>query len=110
MGCRVCLDNFGAGFASFAYLKHLNVDTIKIDGQFIRNLHIDTDNQVFVRAIIDVARGLGKTIVTQHVEDAKVLAILKGFGVDMVQGFHLDSPIANHPALNIPQPEPESIY
>ena len=109
LGCRVCLDNFGAGFASYAYLKHLNVDTIKIDGQFIRNLHIDTDNQVFVRAMIDVARGLGKTIVTQHVEDAKVLVILKGFGVDMVQGFHLDSPIADHPALNIRQSEPESI-
>ena len=110
LGCGVCLDDFGAGFASFAYLKHLNLDTIKIDGQFIRNLHIDTDNQIFVRAMVDVARGLGKTVMAEYVEDAKVLAILKGFGVDMVQGFHLDSPVADHPALRIAQPEPESVY
>ena len=109
LGCRVCLDDFGAGFASFAYLRHLNVDTIKIDGQFIHNLHIDTENQVFVRAMIDVARGLGKTIMAEYVEDAKVLAILKGFGVDMVQGFYLDSPSADHPQLKLPQPESESV-
>ena len=109
LGCRVCLDDFGAGFASFAYLKHLNVDTVKIDGQFIRNLHIDTENQVFVRAMIDVARGLGKTIMAEYVEDAKVLAILRGFGVDLVQGFYLDSPSADHPQLKMPEAESESI-
>jgi diguanylate cyclase (GGDEF)-like protein/PAS domain S-box-containing protein len=109
LGCHVCLDDFGAGFASFAYLKHLNVDTVKIDGQFIRNLHIDTENQVFVRAMIDVARGLGKTIMAEYVEDAKVLALLRGFGVDLVQGFYLDSPSADHPQLRMPQAESESV-
>lgn len=87
LGCRVCLDDFGAGFASFAYLKRLNVDTVKINGQFIRNLHIDPENQVFVHAMIDVARGLGKTILAEYVEDAKVLALLRSYGVDLVQGF-----------------------
>ena len=109
LGCGVCLDDFGAGFASFAYLKHLHVDMIKIDGQFIRNLHIDTENQVFVRAMIDVARGLGKTIMAEYVEDAKVLALLRSYGVDLVQGFYLDNPSAEHPQLNLPQAESESV-
>jgi len=59
--------------------------------------------------MIDVARGLGKTVMAEYVEDAKVLAILRGFGVDMVQGFYLDRPSADHPQLNMPQAESESV-
>jgi diguanylate cyclase (GGDEF)-like protein/PAS domain S-box-containing protein len=98
-GCQVCLDDFGAGFASFAYLKHLQVDAIKIDGMFIRNLVHDHDNQVFVRAMIEVARGLGKETVAECVEDDAALDLLAHMGVDMAQGFHLDMPKADHPAL-----------
>ncbi|MDH4274681.1 MAG: EAL domain-containing protein [Gammaproteobacteria bacterium] len=99
-GCRVCLDDFGTGFSSFAYLKHLNVDTLKIDGMFIRDLPNDRDNQVFVKSIVDVARGMHKTTVAEFVEDAETLAMLKSFGVDMMQGYHLDMPRENHPALD----------
>ena len=99
LGCGVCLDDFGVGFASFAYLKHLKVDTIKIDGIFIRDLHSDPDNQVFVKAMVSVALGLGKSVVAEYVEDGKTLALLRQFGVDMVQGYYLDRPIPNHPAL-----------
>lgn len=99
LGCGVCLDDFGVGFASFAYLKHLPVDTIKIDGIFIRNLANDADNQVFVRAMVGVARGLGKAVVAEYVEDGSSLALLREFGVDLVQGYHLDQPAADHPAL-----------
>ncbi|NTV95946.1 MAG: EAL domain-containing protein [Thiobacillus sp.] len=98
-GCRVCLDDFGAGFASFAYLKHLQVDAIKIDGMFIRNLVQDRDNQVFVRGMLEVARGLGKETVAECVEDEAAAAMLARMGVDKVQGFHLDMPRADHPAL-----------
>jgi len=98
-GCQVCLDDFGTGFASFAYLKHLKVDVLKIDGLFIRNLTREHDNQVFVRAIIDVARGLGRRTVAEFVESQEVLDMLKTLGVDMVQGYHLDQPQAEHPAL-----------
>lgn len=91
-GCVVCLDDFGSGFSSFAYLKHLEVDIVKIDGLFIRNLPNDQDNQVFVKAIIDVARGMRKTTVAESVEDLKTLEMLKGFGVDMVQGYYLEMP------------------
>lgn len=101
-GCQVCLDDFGTGFASFAYLKHLKVDVLKIDGLFIRNLTREHDNQVFVRAIIDVARGLGRRTVAEFVESQEIWDMLKTLGVDMVQGYHLDQPQAGHPALAAP--------
>lgn len=100
-GCRVCLDDFGTGFSSFAYLKHLNTDILKIDGLFIRDLPNNHDNQIFVKAIVDVARGLRKTTVAEFVEDAETLEMLKRFGVDQLQGYHLDMPSEDHPALKL---------
>ena len=107
-GCRVCLDDFGTGFSSFAYLKHLKADILKIDGLFIRDLPNDRDNQVFVKSIVDVARGMRKITVAEFVEDAETLAMLKMFGVDLVQGYHLDMPRGQHPALTRAAGTPES--
>jgi len=98
-GCRICLDDFGTGFSSFAYLKHLKADILKIDGLFIRDLPNDHDNQVFVKSIVDVARGMRKITVAEFVEDAETLEMLRRFGVDLVQGYHLDMPRGGHPAL-----------
>ena len=98
-GCVVCLDDFGSGFATFGYLKYLAVDILKIDGMFIRDLTNNPENQVFVRAIIDVARGLGKKTVAEFVEDAASLSMLRDLKVDLVQGYHLDRPSPDHPAL-----------
>jgi diguanylate cyclase (GGDEF)-like protein/PAS domain S-box-containing protein len=98
-GCQVCLDDFGTGFSSFAYLKHLEADILKIDGLFIRDLANDRDNQIFVKSIVDVARGMRKITIAEFVEDAQTLDMLKQFGVDMVQGYHLDMPRPNHPTL-----------
>ena len=92
MGCGVSLDDFGTGFSSFAYLKHLQVDSIKIDGMFIHDLPDDRENQLFVQAIVTVARGLHKTTIAECVEDEATLKILAGLGVDYVQGFHLENP------------------
>ena len=100
-GCLVCLDDFGAGFSSFAYLKHLKVDMLKIDGLFVRDLPNDRDNQVFVKAIVDVARGMHKGTIAEFVESAETMAMLQQFGVDMVQGYYLDTPCADHPALKL---------
>lgn len=97
IGCGVCLDDFGTGFSSFAYLKHLQADTLKIDGLFIRDLHADPGNQVFVKAMVGVAKGLGKTVIAEYVEDERTLYMLKAFGVDMVQGYLLDEPNAEYP-------------
>jgi EAL domain-containing protein (putative c-di-GMP-specific phosphodiesterase class I) len=92
IGCTICLDDFGTGFASFAYLKHLKADILKIDGLFIRDLTHDHDNRVFVKAIVDVARGLNKITVAEFVETREIYDLLKTLGVDMVQGYFLDLP------------------
>ena len=92
IGCKVALDDFGAGFATFAYIKQLPVDVLKIDGLFIRNLARSRDNQVFVKAMLDIARGFSKTTVAEAVEDEDCLGMLRAYGVDMVQGFALERP------------------
>lgn len=92
VGCKVCLDDFGAGFSTFAYIKQLPVDVLKIDGMFIRNLSKSRDNQVFVKAMLDIARGFGKTTVAESVEDEASLDFLAHAGVDMVQGYLLEMP------------------
>lgn len=93
-GCKVCLDDFGAGFSTFAYIKQLPVDVIKIDGLFVRNLARERDNQVFVRAMLDIARGFGKQVVAEAVEDEHTLDILRSFGVHMAQGYVFEAPFA----------------
>lgn len=98
-GCGVCLDDFGTGFSSFAYLKHLQADSVKIDGLFIRNLPHDRDNQLFVKAIVAVARGLHKTTIAECVEDEETLAMLKSFDVDCAQGYYLERPRDDHPLI-----------
>lgn len=92
VGCAVHLDDFGSGFSSFAHLKLLEVDGIKIDGSFIRDLTSDPSNQLVVASLIKLARGLNKTTVAECVEDAATLAALRVLGVDHVQGFHLGRP------------------
>ena len=98
-GCGVSLDDFGTGFSSFAYLKHLQVDSVKIDGLFIRNLPKERDNQLFVKAMVTVARGLHKTTIAECVEDEETLVMLGRFGVDCVQGYYLEKPRADHPLM-----------
>jgi len=95
-GCRTCLDDFGTGFSSFAYLKHLQADAVKIDGLFIRDLPNDFDNQIFVKAIVAVARGMRKHTIAECVEDQQTLDMLKSFGIDAVQGFFLERPHPDH--------------
>ncbi|HET9664518.1 MAG TPA: EAL domain-containing protein, partial [Burkholderiales bacterium] len=98
-GCGVSLDDFGTGFSSFAYLKYLQVDSVKIDGLFIRNLPSDYDNQLFVKAIVSVARGLRRTTIAECVEDEDTFEMLKAFGVDAVQGYLFERPRSDHPLL-----------
>ena len=92
LGCRFALDDFGSGFSSFAYLKQLPVDIVKIDGAFIQQLAHSADDQLFVKALTDVAKGLGKTTVAEFVEDAATLRLLEQFGVDFAQGYHIGRP------------------
>ena len=96
---RFAVDDFGAGFASFSYIKHLPVDHVKIDGAFIRNLPRDHDDQAFVRALVEVSHGLGKMVVAEFVEDAETMKLLDELGVDLLQGYYLGRPEGFEQAL-----------
>ncbi len=92
LGCRFALDDFGVGFSSFYYLKQLPVDYVKIDGSFIRNLTDNPDDQILVKALIDVARGFGKKTTAEFVENAAILALLEEYQVDFAQGYYIGKP------------------
>ena len=87
MGCRVAIDDFGARYTSFRHLHRLRPDLIKIDGAFVQNLHASPENQVFCKALIDIAKAFDIEIVAEYVEDTRDAAILKGWNVDYMQGF-----------------------
>jgi diguanylate cyclase (GGDEF)-like protein len=93
LGCRFALDDFGAGFASFYYLKHLSFDYVKIDGEFIEDLPSNHTNQLVVRAVVDIARGLGKQTIAEFVCDDVTVELLREYGVDYAQGFHIGRPL-----------------
>jgi diguanylate cyclase (GGDEF)-like protein/PAS domain S-box-containing protein len=91
-GCKFALDDFGAGFGSFYYLKHLPFDCLKIDGDFIRKLPTSVPDQLTVKAIVEIARGLGKETIAEFVEDELTLGLLREYGVDFAQGYHVGPP------------------
>ncbi len=92
LGCQFALDDFGVGFSSFYYLKQLPVDYVKIDGAFIRNLTNDYADQLFVRALQQVAHGLGKKTIAEFVESEEILRLLQSYGIDYAQGYHIGKP------------------
>ena len=104
MGCRFALDDFGAGFSSFYFLKRFDVDYLKIDGSFVRELASDNASRLFVRALCDVARGLNKQVVAEWVEDQAVMDILVGMGVQYGQGFLFARPLPFPAAVPVEQP------
>ena len=91
-GCELALDDFGMGFSSFYQLKNLDIDYLKIDGSFVRNLSKDPVDRHLVMAMVDLAGSLGKRTIAEFVEDADTLEILRSIGVDCAQGFHIGRP------------------
>ncbi len=92
LGCAFALDDFGVGFSSFSYVKQLPVEYVKIDGSFVRTLAENPDDQVFVRALAEVARGFGKQTVAEFVEDELSLEMVREFGIDFAQGYFVGKP------------------
>ena len=92
LGCYFALDDFGAGLSSFAYLKTLPVDFLKIDGMFVKDIHHDNISRAMVRAINEMGHVLGKQTIAEYVENEEILEILKEIGVDFAQGFHAGRP------------------
>lgn len=86
-GCRIAIDDFGVGMQSFARLKELPVDIIKIDGSFVRNLTRDTRDYAMVQASVVVARACGAEVVAEYVEDEATADCLRQLGVHWAQGY-----------------------
>ena len=91
-GCRLALDDFGSGFGSFYYLKHLPFDYFKIDGDFVRGFAANTTDQLVVEAIVGIATGLGKKTVAEFVTDQATTDRLRRSGIDYAQGYHIGEP------------------
>jgi EAL domain-containing protein (putative c-di-GMP-specific phosphodiesterase class I) len=102
LGCAVALDDIGAGFGSFYYLKHLPFDYLKIDGHFVRSLPRSRNDQLVVKALVGVARGMGKQTVAEFVGDRSTVELLREYGVDHAQGFALGRPAARLAAARVP--------
>lgn len=92
LGCAIALDDFGVGFGSFYYAKRLPFSFLKIDGDFVRGLPDSRQDRLVVRAIADVARGMGGQTIAECVGGDSTLAALVELGVDYAQGFHLGRP------------------
>lgn len=99
LGCRVALDDFGAGYTSFRHLRALNVDLVKIDGSFVRDLPTNPDNQLFVRTLINLAKGIGLKTVAEWVENEEEAELLRSEGIDFLQGWYYGKPTIEPPWL-----------
>jgi diguanylate cyclase (GGDEF)-like protein len=93
MGCRVAIDDFGAGYTSFRNLQMLHVDTVKIDGAYIKGLATSPDNQIFVQTLVGLAKNFKLKTVAEWVGSDEEAAMLEGFGVDYFQGYYFGEPV-----------------
>jgi EAL domain-containing protein (putative c-di-GMP-specific phosphodiesterase class I) len=100
-GFRFALDDFGAGFCSISYLKHLPVEMLKIDGSFIKNLAQQDMNQALVRSINEMGHILKLITVAEYVEDVETLELLRELGIDYAQGFLFGKP---NPQISVEPP------
>jgi EAL domain-containing protein (putative c-di-GMP-specific phosphodiesterase class I) len=97
LGCAIALDDFGAGFGSFQYLKHLPFQYLKIDGDFIRSLPDSPNDQLVVKALVGVVKGMGRSTIAEFVGDSRTMGLLREYGVDYAQGFEVGRPQAVMP-------------
>jgi diguanylate cyclase (GGDEF)-like protein len=97
LGSRIALDDFGAGYTSYRHLKSLAVDIVKIDGQFVKDLHDNKENQLFVQTLLDLAQGFGAEVVGECVETENEAQALRDRGVKYLQGYHFGAPTLERP-------------
>ena len=93
LGCKIALDDFGSGLSSFAYLKNLPVDYLKIDGSLIKDMENDEVNITMVKSIIHIGQSMGLKTIAEYVENDAILNILRELGIDFVQGYGVAKPI-----------------
>jgi EAL domain-containing protein (putative c-di-GMP-specific phosphodiesterase class I) len=103
LGVRIALDDFGTGYSSLAYLRRLDVDYIKIDQSFVRDLEQSTETQLILDALVDIAKGLKKMLVVEGIETENQADIVRNLGCDLGQGFLWGRPMPEKEALeNVP--------
>lgn len=105
-GCRIAIDDFGAGYTSFRNLRKLGVDIVKIDGAFVRNITQSSDDRAFVQTLIDLARRLGIKTVAEWVQDAEAAQMLSEWGCDYIQGHLIGLASSQRPWLSPASPQP----
>ena len=94
LGCRILVDDFGTGYSSLSYLKHLPIDTLKIDRTFVRDMAADANDAAIVSAIVGIAKSLGLALVAEGIESAEQLECLRSLGCQVGQGFFFSPPIS----------------
>jgi EAL domain-containing protein (putative c-di-GMP-specific phosphodiesterase class I) len=94
LGCRFALDDFGVGFSSYRHLKQLDVDWVKIDGSFVRNILRSHSDQIIVRSTVDIAAGFNIKTVAEYIECDSANDLLRELGVGYGQGYYLGRPEA----------------
>lgn len=95
--CRITLDQYTSGLPSFAFLKRLDLDALKIDGELLRTILTDTTDRAFIRSVIDIAHTLDLKVVAQQIENEDALTLVHELGADYAQGFcvHRPEPLSN---------------
>ena len=106
LGCQFALDDFGAGFSSFAQLRHLPVKYVKIDGEYVSNMDSDITDRTIVTAINDIAHSIGRHTIAEYVTNPDVLKTLKSCGVDYAQGYYIAQPMCKDDLFVIHEDEP----
>jgi diguanylate cyclase (GGDEF)-like protein/PAS domain S-box-containing protein len=99
LGCRLAIDDFGAGFGSFTYLKHFPFDFLKIDGEFVAGAVHSRADAVIVEAVRHMAHGLDRAVIAEHCSDAALVDFLRRERIDFAQGYHLGRPEPLHEVL-----------
>jgi diguanylate cyclase (GGDEF)-like protein/PAS domain S-box-containing protein len=92
IGCRFALDDFGTGLSSFGYLKHFPVDFLKIDGSFVKEMLHDPIDREMVRSINEIGHLTGKKTIAEFAENAEIITMLRGMGIDFAQGYGVAEP------------------
>ena len=97
IGVQISVDDFGTGYSSLAYLKRLPVHEIKIDRTFVQDMATNWDGAAIVRSTIDLGHSLGLKVVAEGVEDERTAELLREYGCDYIQGFHISRPASAGP-------------